>query len=154
MKTPHLCWVVESPSCFEPLVEAARVLGLRVGWLHLAPSSPSPELEPARRAGLSRSVAVGGGTVLDLRAVAGEPVLRDLIRGHFLGCRLVLLSGDPANPGVRIDPELELSRLWRVRGAAPADEQGAIHFKLVTGDGRQRVLPVAELAERLRRPRL
>ena len=153
MKAPHLCWVLEPPARFEPLTAAACERDLRVGWLHLAPFSRVPELEPAVRSGMSRALAVGAGASLSLKPIPGEPVLADLIRGHFLGCALVLISGDPSRPGVRIDRQLAPARLWSVRSRDPdAEDRGS--WKLVTSEGRERVLTTEQLVGRLRRPRL
>ena len=151
---PRLCWVHEPPAAFEPLVAAARARELRVGWLLLGPITPVAELEPAARCGMARSVAVGGGASVALKPIAGEPVLGDLLRGHFPGFALVLLSGDPAHPGVRIDPGLEPARLWRSRSAG--FESSALvgeTWRLLTPDGRERTLSTEQLLGRLRRPR-
>ncbi|HVS16022.1 MAG TPA: hypothetical protein VMV46_19065 [Thermoanaerobaculia bacterium] len=158
MKTPHLCWVHEPPATFESLVRGAGERGLRVGWLQLGPFAPIPELEPAARAGLARAVAVGGGASAALKRIAGRPVLRDLLREHFLGFALVLLSGDPAAPGVRVDAGLEPWRLWRCRGSDAGDESARRdreeRFRLVSPEGRERILTGERFLDRLARPRL
>jgi hypothetical protein len=151
VKAPHLCWVHEPPATFEPLVQGARERGLRVGWLQLGPFATLPELEPAALAGVARAVAVGGGASVALKRIAGRPVLRDVLREHFLGFALVLLSGDPAAPGVRVDAGLEPSRLWRCRGGDAGD--GA-SWKLVSPEGLERTLSGEQLLDRLARPRL
>lgn len=155
MKAPHLCWVHQPPQTFASLVADARAAGLRVGWLQLGRFAPLPELGPAADAGLARSVAVGGGASVALKPIAGEPVLRDLLREHFLGFRLVLLSGDPRAPQVRLDAGLHPFRLWRARGAGgDLGDAGSPAWKLVSPGGREWSLDQAQLLGRLARPRL
>jgi hypothetical protein len=162
VKTPHLCWVHEPPSAFAALVSRGRQRNLRVGWLQLGPFAPLPELTPAAAAGMARSVAVGAGASVALKPIAGPPVLRDVLREHFLGFRLVLLSGDPAAPGVRIDGGLKTYRLWRCRSASPVTGEGGegegdgsiAVWKLVSPNGDGRTLTADQLLDRLARPRL
>lgn len=111
---------------------AAKEEGMRVGWLLLA-ATPVPEaLEEAAALGVLRAVAVGQGRTVALKAVRGEPVLDDLLREHFLGCRLVLVAGD-----------LELPEL----------EPAADGWRVTLGDGSTRQLTTAQLVARLRRAR-
>lgn len=102
MKAPHLLRVEEDPERFAPLVEAARAGGLRVGWLELAEAVPLPEvLVSAAGLGLLRAVSVGGGRTVAVKPLRGEPVLKDVLREHFLGCALVLVRGEMAAPQLR-----------------------------------------------------
>lgn len=100
MKSPHLLRVEEEPAHFAPLIEAARALGLRIGWLELdADSRPVPEsLEIAASFGVLRAVSVGEGRTVAVKPLRGQPVLRDLLREHFQGCALVLVRGEVAAP--------------------------------------------------------
>ena len=102
MTAPHLLRVDAGPEIFAPLVEAARALGLRVGWLELAPPPPVPgslgDLETAAGLGVLRAVAAGGGRAVAVKPLKGEPVLGDLLREHFRGCALVLVRGEAAAP--------------------------------------------------------
>ena len=94
MKTPNLLRVEEGPERFAALVAAARAESMRVGWLELATAGPAPEsLEAAAALGCLRAVAVGEGRAVAVKPIAGPPVLRDLLREHFLGCTLVLVRG-------------------------------------------------------------
>lgn len=139
MKEPHLLRVAAPPSTFAPLAAALAAEGMRLGWLELAAAPPEPlsiELEAALELGVLRAVAVGPGRSLAAKPLRGAPVLRDLLREHFRGCRLVLVAGRGAPQEL---PEL-----------APA------------ADGTYRVQPPGEaghtfappgLAARLRRPR-
>jgi hypothetical protein len=116
---------------FEDLVAAAKTEGLRVGWLMLgAPTVPEP-LAEAAALGVLRAVAVGEGRTIAVKPVRGEPVLEDLLREHFLGCRLVLVAGD-----------LELPRL------EPAGEGWVVTLS----DGSTRQWTTAQLVARLRKP--
>lgn len=102
MTAPHLLRVDAGPDVFAPLVEAVRSLGLRVGWLELAPPPPLPsdlgDLEIAAGLGTLRAVAAGGGRAVVVKPLRGEPVLGDLLREHFRGCALVLVRGEAAAP--------------------------------------------------------
>lgn len=131
MKRPHLLRVSREARSFETLVAAAKTEGMRVGWLMLgAPTVPEP-LAEAAALGVLRAVAVGEGRTIAVKPVRGEPVLEDLLREHFLGCRLVLVAGD-----------LELPRL------EPAGEDWAVTLS----DGSTRQWTTAQLVARLRQP--
>ena len=100
MRAPHLLRVDEGPERFAPLVEAARALGLRIGWLELeAVPAPAP-LEAAASLGVLRAVAVGEGRTVAVKPLRGTPVLRDLLREHFRGCALVLVRGKLEAPSL------------------------------------------------------
>lgn len=106
MKAPHLLQVEEEPASFAQLVEAARADGLRVGWLELAEVAPLPPvLAAGADLGMLRAVSVGGGRTVAVKPLRGAPVLRDVIREHFLGCALVLVRGEVAAPRLRRDGE-------------------------------------------------
>ncbi|MGB6992830.1 MAG: hypothetical protein WBG00_06315, partial [Thermoanaerobaculia bacterium] len=66
-----------------------------------------------------------------VKPVRGEPVLEDLLREHFLGCRLVLVAGD-----------LELPRL----------EPDGEDWVVTLNDGSTQRLTTAQLVARLRKP--
>ncbi|HEY7214904.1 MAG TPA: hypothetical protein VIC28_09760 [Thermoanaerobaculia bacterium] len=104
MRPPHLLRVEEDPSRFAPLIEAARALGLRIGWLDLSTdTNPVPEsLETAASLGALRAVAVGQDRTVAVKPLRGRPVLRDLLREHFQGCALVLVRGEVAAPSLTI----------------------------------------------------
>jgi hypothetical protein len=139
MKKPHLLRVEEGAERFAPLVEAARADGLRVGWLELgspedAPPAPVPAgLEEAAALGVLRAVSAGGGRVVAVKPLRGEPVLDDLLREHFRGCALVLVRGPVDAPVLR---GIE-GGLWAVEPAGAA----AVRFD------------TARLAAALRKPR-
>ena len=104
MKAPHLLRVEDEPESFSSLVEAARADGLRIGWLELAEVAPLPEvLAAAAGLGLMRAVSAGGGRTVAVKPLRGEPVLKDLLREHFLGCALVLVRGAVDAPHLRRD---------------------------------------------------
>ncbi|MFL6200211.1 MAG: hypothetical protein ACJ76J_13610 [Thermoanaerobaculia bacterium] len=106
MKAPHLLRVEEAPEAFSSLVEAARADGLRVGWLELSEVAPLPDvLATAAGLGLLRAVSAGGGRTVAVKPLRGEPVLKDLLREHFLGCALVLVRGAVDAPHLRRDGE-------------------------------------------------
>lgn len=107
MKAPHLLRVEDGPQRFAPLIEAARAEGLRVGWLDFgAPPVPMPEpMESAAGLGVLRAVSVGEGRTVAVKPVKGAPVLKDLLREHFLGCALVLVRGAVDAPHLRRDGE-------------------------------------------------
>lgn len=96
MKTPHLLRVEQGATELSPLFEAARSLGLRIGWLEWgAVAAPVPPgLEEAAGEGALRAVSVGGERTVSVKPRTGAPVLRDLLREHFRGCALVLVQGE------------------------------------------------------------
>jgi hypothetical protein len=134
VKSPHLLRVTEPPDRFAPLIEAARVLGLRVGWLELgsAPDPLPPSLGAAADLGALRAVAVGEGRAVSVKPLRGQPVLKDLLREHFLGCALVLVRGDVDAPSL----EPGEGESWRL--ALPGNAS--------------RLLTTAQLAASLRQP--
>lgn len=106
MKAPHLLRIEDPPESFASLVEAARIEGLRVGWLELAEVSPLPEvLESAAGLGVLRAVSVGGGRTVAVKPLRGAPVLKDVLREHFLGCAVVLVRGEEDAPRLRPEGE-------------------------------------------------
>ncbi len=133
MKSPHLLRVTAPPDRFTPLIAAARALGLRVGWLELgpAPNPIPPALATAADLGALRAVAVGEGRSVSVKPLRGQPVLKDLLREHFLGCALVLVQGE-------VD--------------APALEPDGEDWRLLLPEQAARRLTTAELAAALRKP--
>jgi hypothetical protein len=112
VKRPALVAVDAAPEAFASLFEAARERGVRVGWLDLdaAAASPVPAaLEGAAAAGALRAVAVADGRAVTVKPMRGAPVLRDLLREHFLGCALVLARGATGRP--RLTPSAAGYRL-------------------------------------------
>ncbi len=100
---------------FGNLIAAMRHAGERVGWLDLprTAAGPLPEsLAEAAEAGVLRAVAAGGGRSVAVKPMHGEPVLRDLLREHFRGCRAVLVAGEIDTP--LLEPEGED---WIVRAS-------------------------------------
>jgi hypothetical protein len=133
LSAPHLLRVEEGPEQFASLAEATRALGLRIGWLELAPPPTVPgNLETAAGFGALRAVAAGGGRSVAVKPLKGEPVLADLLREHFRGCVLVLVQGEIAAPLLKMDGER-----WTVT---------------VPGEA-ARALATTDLAEALRSPR-
>lgn len=133
MKAPHLLRVEDPPERFAPLVEAARALKLRIGWLELGGNAHPvpPALEVAAGLGVLRAVEVGEGRTVAVKPLRGATVLKDLLREHFRGCALVLVRGEVEAP--QLAPEEEG---WRLQ---------------VPGEASRR-LTTARLAEALRKP--
>ena len=131
MKRPHLLKVSRGAGSFGTLIAAAKAEGLRIGWLLLEATTAPVPLAEAAALGVLRAVAVGEGRTIAVKPVRGVPVLEDLLREHFLGCRLVLVAGD-----------LELPRL------EPAGEDWVVTLS----DGSTRQLTTAQLVARLRKP--
>jgi len=127
------------------LVAAVRAEGLRVGWLDLTlklePAALGP-LEQVTRSGAVRAVALGAGRSVAVKPVAGPPVLRDVLREHFVGCALVLIR-DVAAPGAQSALDVRDLPLLEVAGDG---------WRVVSGDGGALDLETSELATRLRRP--
>jgi hypothetical protein len=133
VRAPALVAVEAGPEAFASLFEAARRRAVRIGWLELAPPPTlTGPLEEAAAAGALRAVAVHGGRAVSVKPVRGEPVLRDLLREHFLGCAIVLVRGRGDLP--RLVPE------------------GAL-LRLETGPGRVRELDADAALGELLRPR-
>lgn len=107
MKTPHLLRVEGFPVNFAPLIEAARALGLRIGWLELEGKGHPlpPALELAAGLGVLRAVEVGDGRTIAVKPMRGAPVLKDLLREHFRGCALVLVRGEIDAPTLEAEGE-------------------------------------------------
>lgn len=99
MKRIHLLRVEGDASRFEPAIAAICRDDGRVGWLDLELSDPVPPalVTPASLEVL-RAVAVGPQLSIAVKPMRGEPVLRDLLREHFRGCRLVLVRGKVEAP--------------------------------------------------------
>ena len=136
MKSPHLLRVTLPPDRFASLIEAARALKLRIGWLDWPGESPAPSsLEAAAELGVLRAVAVQGGRTVSVKPLRGRPVLKDLLREHFLGCALVLVRGDVDAPALEPDGDG-----WRLQ--LPGSSERA-SCRLTT----------AELSAALRKPR-
>ena len=133
MKSPHLLRVDDPPERFAPLIEAARVLGLRVGWLDLGGKGHPvpPALEVASGLGVLRAVEVGEGRTVAVKPLRGATVLKDLLREHFRGCTLVLVRGEVEAPSLALE-----DGDWRLQ---------------VPGEA-SRGLTTANLAESLRKP--
>ncbi len=114
MKTPHILRVEQGPEGFAPLFAAARSEGLKVGWLDLEAVEPPAQLEAAASKGALRAVAVGSGRAVSVKPIRGEPVFRDLLREHFLGCALVLVAGELDVP--RLEPHGSAWSVWTLDG--------------------------------------
>jgi hypothetical protein len=111
LRAPHLLRVEESPEKFAPLIDAARALGLRVGWLELAGKAHPvpPFLEVAAGLGVLRAVEVGDGRTVAVKPMRGAAVLEDLLREHFRGCALVLVRGEVDVPTLEAE-----GKDWRI----------------------------------------
>lgn len=135
----HLLRVTREADAFAGLIRALGETGERAGWLELAaPSSVPAELESAAGRGVLRAVAVGPGRSVAVKPLKGEPVLKDLLREHFRGCRLVLVRGDLAS--AKTDP---------VPGLEPRGEDW-----LVTREGAEsRAMTTDQLIAALAKPR-
>lgn len=109
MRRMHRLSTALSASECAPLFEAAAAVGVRVGWLDLeldyeAAAAPAA-LEEAAALGAFRSVGVADRRVLAVKPVRGAPVLEDLLREYFSGCRLVLVRGLGGAPRLLNDPQ-------------------------------------------------
>jgi hypothetical protein len=143
VKRIHLLRYEGEPAALEALFEAIRAEGLRAGWLELD-SQPGGEgpAETAVAAGAFRAAAVVPGRVVSVKRVTGPPVLRDLLREHFLGCALVVVR--PGGTGSGLEGEL---------AEAPILEPVGESLRVRPPGQAALELAPAELAARLRRPR-
>jgi hypothetical protein len=142
LKAPHLLRVEEEAACFAPLLAAARQAGLRAGWLDLeTPVAAPPELAAAAELGALRAVAAAAGRSIAVKPLRGAPVLKDLLREHFLGCALVLVRAAslPSVPATATAPP----RLRPAGGGWEVEPAGAAVRHFTT----------EELVSSLRRPR-
>lgn len=142
MKRIHLLRYEGEPAALEALFEAIRAEGLRAGWLELdsQPGGAGPAGD-AVAAGAFRAATVAPGRVVSVKRVAGPPVLRDLLREHFLGCALVVVRG---GEGSALDAEL---------AEAPILEPVGESLRVRPPGQSALDLAPEELAARLRRPR-
>jgi hypothetical protein len=149
VKRIHLVRWSGPPDRLGPLIAAARAVGLRVGWLETGAADPVPPgAEAASGAGVFRSVAISAGRSVSVKRLGGPPVLRDVLREHFLGCSLVVvgvvgvvgLVGDDGPFGAELESEPALEAV-----------EGGYRVMLAGGAGRD--FTPERLAERLRRPR-
>lgn len=148
MKRIHVLRTGAGADEVEGLVAAARAEGLRVGWLDLTLEIPPPALDPLDRmaeAGAARAVALDPGRAVSVKHSVGPPVLRDVLREHFVGCALVLVRDAAAGTGDVAETGLDLGELPVLRAAGEG-------WRVVAPDGEVVALGSAELAGRLRRP--
>ncbi|MCP4200642.1 MAG: hypothetical protein GY769_01750 [bacterium] len=103
MKRIHILRTTSAAAEYESLFAAAADLGLRIGWLDLAGDAGIPaELEEAARLGALRAVGVTANRVVTVKPVRGAKVLKDLLREHFSGCRLVVIRGELEAPELEV----------------------------------------------------
>jgi len=131
MKRPHLVRVEAPIESFATLIARARSAGLRVGWLALAEPSVPPTVAAIVDGGVSQCVVAGERWTITARTRSGLPVTQDLVRQYFLGCQLVLVSGDIELPTLQPD---------------------ATGWQLVSADGRRRSFDDDQLLALFRRP--
>jgi uncharacterized protein YbbC (DUF1343 family) len=143
VKRIHLLRYEGEPAALEALFAAVRAEGMRAGWLQADPErreeGPAGD---AVEAGAFRAAAVAPGRVASVKRVAGPPVLRDLLREHFLGCTLVVVR--PGGAGSALDAELSEAPILE-----PVGESLRVR---PPGQAALDLAPEA-LAARLRRPR-
>lgn len=135
MKAPVLLAVAGEAEALAPLFLGAKAAGLRIGWLAMnAQVDPPPPLTAPPLLEAFRAVAVGNLRSVAMKPMKGMPVLRDLLREHFLGADVVLVAG------------LELFPRLTARG------DGSWH--LVESAAASRSYTTEELFVRLRKPAL
>lgn len=150
MKRIHLLRFGGAPVEIAPLASAARAEGLRVGWLEPPGSEVEPapvpsELAAASGAGAFRAVALGTGRSVAVKRLTGPPNLRDVLREHFLGCALVVVSTATAGPAA--------SGLGSDLGETATLEAVEDGYRVTLPGEAGRVFTAPALAGRLRRPR-
>jgi len=153
MKRIHLLRTTLAADVVAGLVAAAAAEGLRLGWLDLTltgaatgASGALASLESVAAAGALRVVSLADGRVVTVKRVTGAPVLRDLLREHFLGCAAVLVRVPPGDAPAPVDG---VDGLPRLDPAVPPEEG----WRIVRPGGESLHLATAELVGRLRRPR-
>jgi hypothetical protein len=143
----HALRVAEGSEAFRVLLAAVEHAGGRAGWLELPGGVPTAgegsdcdvlggaaaAADRVLAAGAWKVVAVAERCTVAVKRRRGSAVLRDLLREHFRGCRLVLVRGDIALPALR---------------------PRADGWELESLDGETRVLSTADLIQCLRAPRL
>lgn len=108
---PRTVRVDATADSFAALFEASRSASVRIGWLDLTTEPDPPAgLATAAAGGALRAVSVVGRQVVSVKSLAGEPVLRDVVREHFTGCRLLLVRGELDAPTL-----LPNSGAWIIR---------------------------------------
>lgn len=98
MRRVHQLCAEQPPSEYASLVEAARQIGVRIGWWENITVTPPAPLAAPTDAGFFQSIAVGADATLSVKRRIGPAVARDLIREYFLGCDLVLMAGRAEYP--------------------------------------------------------
>ncbi len=140
----HLLRVERPVVEFGNLIAAMRHEDERTGWLELPGEAAGqlPEsLEAAAGAGVLRAVSAGGGRSVAVKPMLGEPVLRDLLREHFRGCRLVMISVHGTPPAGRGEID------------APLLQPDGADWTVKMKDGRTARWTTGKLIEALRKPR-
>ncbi len=147
----HLLRVERPVVKFRSLIAALRHEGERTGWLELPEEAAEPlpdSLATAADAGVLRAVAAGGDRCVVVKPMRGEPVLRDLLREHFRGCRVVLVMG-------KIDAPL-LEPIGAEHGRAEHGSAGGAqteYWNVKTMDGSLLRWKTVKLISALRGPR-
>jgi len=138
VKTPVLLAVSTTADDFAPLFKAATAAGVRIGWLAFnAPIDAPPVLQAPPLLAAFRAVAVGNQLSIAMKPMKGAPVLRDLLREHFLGADVVLVAGLDLYP--RLTPQAR---------------SGEIAWHLAESASAGRAYTLDELLVRLRKPAL
>ena len=134
MKLIHILKTKVAAIDCEPLFSAAADLGVRIGWLELdSAATPPAALEEPAALGAFRAVGVNQGRVVAVKPVRGEAVVKDLLREHFAGCRLVVIRGELEAPALVVTPS---------------------GYRIRFEDGGEREFAAEALAKALRGPRL
>lgn len=103
MKRVHQLRVEDGPEHFKSLVKTARDAGIRIGWLEFGSATIPEPLASASATGVFRTVQVDEEVTISVKNRKGPPVTRDLLREHFQGCSLILVSGGEAPAFLRGD---------------------------------------------------
>lgn len=139
-RAPRILVVEEAAQVFAPLVRAATAAGVRLGWLDLS-ERPATPLDSTAELGFLRAVAVDDRGSVAVKGRRGTPVLRDLLREHFVGCAAVLVR---IGPGPPLDLRDDLESSARL---APGERGWRLSFS-----GREQELDADPLLRALGRP--